>query len=391
MIASYNDYIYSQQLGFRCGASEEGEGVYTEYMTEADAARNNTENSSAKSIVSRTRALKKARIMIAKTTHVGDVVISLPLAGVLKHYFPEATILFLAKGQNCDIARRYAFIDEVYDESLIDTEEGLKSCRADVFIQVNNSERLAFAAKKADIPVRIGTIFRKYNWSLCTDRVFISREVKWLNRRDLDLEFLRPLGISHRFSYQDLSSLYKFHEKPLSDQYQKILDPNKFKLILHPTLITAKNYQWPLDYYKALIQSLDPEKFQIFITGVQSDLSYMESFLQEMNPRIVNLVGKINMEDLITVIAHCDGLVAGSTGPLHLAAALGIHALGIYRADKKYIRRWESVGWKAEVLAQSTSCPKCPNGDPCKCIYAIKPEYVKARILDWFEAFNYQL
>lgn len=337
------------------------------------------------SIVSRTRGLQKSRIMIAKTTHVGDVVISLPLAGVLKHYFPDATILFLAKGPNCEIARRYAFIDEVYDESIIDTEEGLKICQADVFIQVNNSERLALAAKKADIPIRIGTVFRKYNWSLCTDRVFISREVKWLNRRDLDLEFLRPLGISHRFSYQDLSSLYQFHKKILSDEYKKILDSYKFKLILHPTLITAKKYQWPLEHYKALIKALDLEKFQIFVTGVQSDLPYLESFLQEVDHQIVNLVGKINMEDLITVIAHCDGLIAGSTGPLHLAAALGIHALGIYRADKKYIRRWESVGWKAEVLAQSTPCPKCPTGDPCKCIYAIKPEFVKARILSWAE------
>jgi surfactin family lipopeptide synthetase A len=42
--------LYSQQLVFRCGASEAGEGVYTEYMTEADGARNKTENSSAKSI-----------------------------------------------------------------------------------------------------------------------------------------------------------------------------------------------------------------------------------------------------------------------------------------------------------------------------------------------------
>ncbi len=42
--------IYSQQLRFRCGASEAGEEVYTEYMTEADAARNKTEISSAQSI-----------------------------------------------------------------------------------------------------------------------------------------------------------------------------------------------------------------------------------------------------------------------------------------------------------------------------------------------------
>jgi uncharacterized sporulation protein YeaH/YhbH (DUF444 family) len=41
--------LYSQQLSFQCGASEAGKGVYTEYMTEADAACNKTENSIAKS------------------------------------------------------------------------------------------------------------------------------------------------------------------------------------------------------------------------------------------------------------------------------------------------------------------------------------------------------
>lgn len=331
----------------------------------------------------RISSLKKARIMIAKTTHMGDVVISLPLAGVLKYYYPESTILFLAKGSACDIARRYAFIDEVYDESIIDTEEGLKVCRADVFIQVNNTERLAIAAKKAKIPLRIGSIYRRYNWFSCTDRVLISREDKPLNRRQLDLQCLKPLGIKHAFSYEDLAFLYQFHSKSLPKEYASILNPSKFKLILHPTLITAKNYQWPLEHYKTLIQSLDPEKFQIFITGVESDRAYLNNFLQEMNHNIVDLVGKVSVDDLMTLISHCNGLVAGSTGPLHLAAALSIHALGIYRADKKYIRRWESIGWHAEIIAQQNPCKKCPSGDPCQCIISIQPEYVKARILSW--------
>ncbi len=43
--------IDSQQLSFRRDASEAGNGVYTKYMTEADAARNDAENSSAKSLI----------------------------------------------------------------------------------------------------------------------------------------------------------------------------------------------------------------------------------------------------------------------------------------------------------------------------------------------------
>jgi hypothetical protein len=42
--------IYSKQMNFRQGVSEAGEGVYNEYMTDADAAYNAAENSLAKSI-----------------------------------------------------------------------------------------------------------------------------------------------------------------------------------------------------------------------------------------------------------------------------------------------------------------------------------------------------
>lgn len=330
-------------------------------------------------------SLAQKRIMIAKTTHIGDVVIALPLAGILKYYYPESQILFLGKGSGCDIARRYAFIDEVFDVGILDTQEGLKACRVDVFIQVNNSKKLAIAAEKAKIPVRIGSFFRQYNWFLCTHLAMISRGHKRFNKRQLDLQYLRPLGIKHCFSYEDISFLYQFKPKLMTNEQKNDIGfvPNKFKLILHPTLITAKKYQWPLNYYKQLIQSLDLSKFQIFITGVESDRAYLSEFLEEMKGNVVDLVGKMKMDDLMTFIQHCDGLIAGSTGPLHLAAALGIHTLGIYRAEKTYIRRWEAIGWKAEALAQQIDCPKCPTGDPCQCILSIKPAYVKARIDDW--------
>jgi hypothetical protein len=69
--------LYSQQLGFRCGASEAGEGVYTEYMTQADAARNKTENSSAKSISAQSYdELLKRISTVNNLTHFYDTVLN---------------------------------------------------------------------------------------------------------------------------------------------------------------------------------------------------------------------------------------------------------------------------------------------------------------------------
>lgn len=334
--------------------------------------------------------IQNARIIIAKTTHVGDVVITLPLAAILKNYYPDSWIIFLAKGPCCDIAKRSIFIDEVCDANVLEKEygslsEGLKTCHADIFIQVNTSKKLAQAAKQAGIVTRIGSIYRWFNWLLCTHNVLISRESKKYNKRQLDLEYLKPLGIEHSLSYQDLSFLYQFSSKTLPDEQQSWVSTKKFKLILHPTLITAQKYQWPLEHFKTLILSLDPELFQIFITGIESDRVYLNAFLEEVKEHVVDTVGKMSMDVFITFMQHCDGLIAGSTGPLHLAAALGIHALGICRADPIYIRRWEAVGWKAETLAKGKPCLRCPNGNPCDCIVSVHPEFVRDRILDWIK------
>lgn len=334
--------------------------------------------------------VKNARILIAKTTHVGDVVITLPLAGILKYYYPDCQILFLAKGACCDIAKRYIFIDEVYDENALEKEygslsEGLKKCHVDIFIQANNAKKLAKAAKQAGIITRIASIYRWFNWFSCTHNVVISRESRKLNKRQLDLEYLKPLGIEHNLTYQDLSFLYQFRSKVLPDEQQSWLSTKKFKLILHPTLITARQYQWPLEYFKRLILSLNPEQVKIFITGVESDRAYLKPLLEEVKEHVIDTVGKMDMDVFITFMQHCDGLIAGSTGPLHLAAALGIHALGIYRADLLYVRRWEAVGWKAETLAQEKPCSRCPHGDPCECIISVQPAFVRDRIVEWIK------
>ena len=57
----------------------------------------------------------------------------------------------------------------------------------------------------------------------------------------------------------------------------------------------------------------------------------------------------MNLEQFIAFIAQCDGLVANSTGPLHIAGALGKDALGIYSPRKSINpQRWKPLGAKAK-------------------------------------------
>ena len=63
---------------------------------------------------------------------------------------------------------------------------------------------------------------------------------------------------------------------------------------------------------------------------------------------------------MISFINNCHGLVACSTGPLHIAAALGKYALGIYPPMKPIDPgRWAAIGKRTKIFVLKISCSDC--------------------------------
>lgn len=334
--------------------------------------------------------ISSQRILIAKITQLGDLVISLPMAGIIKQRYPSATVLMLTSAKTADVARRCLDVDDVHamPDGFEKLPALLKSLNIDVLIQASEWKELAWAAKAAKIPMRVGSLYRSHNWWLCTDRVAISRGHRQLNKRLLDLEYLRPFGIAST-DLKQLPELYRFSKKNGQRLAEKLgLNYAKHRIILHPTLTTAKAHQWPLSHYSALIQSFGKDRFQWIITGTEADRSYLQPLLDSEYPQadVVDAVGQLTLDELMTFMMECDGLVAGSTGPLHLAAALGLHTVGLLQSKPAVNRRWAPVGRSASILYSSSPCVGDKRPEPCPCILAITPDSVKACILNWFEA-----
>ena len=52
-------------------------------------------------------------ILIARTDRIGDVVLSLPLAGIVKKHFPDCRVSFLIRNYTKDLVENHPQIDEV--------------------------------------------------------------------------------------------------------------------------------------------------------------------------------------------------------------------------------------------------------------------------------------
>jgi len=338
------------------------------------------------------------RILIAKTTQLGDLVISLPMASALKRQDDSCEVILLTNPRTVDVARCCADVDEVYGEPQTRQEllALLISLKVDTFIQVSPSRTLAQLAQVAGIPNRIGSLFRSYSWRWCTHMVAVSGSFSGLNKRLLDLQYLAPLGI-HIHDLDSVRGLYNLQPSSL-ELDAPLLQPANFSngrrsIILSPALITAKTHQWPLEFYSRLIHKMDPTQFHWFICGIADDREKLLPLLgrHALDSNVTDMVGRLTLAEFMSFISRCDGLVAGSTGPLHLAAALGIRTLGLFQSRKVDIQRWHPVGPSAAILYSEVKCQGEPRSSSfsrsphCPCILAIEPERVARHVLAWFE------
>lgn len=89
---------------------------------------------------------------------------------------------------------------------------------------------------------------------------------------------------------------------------------------------------------------------KIFVTGTESEGQQIRKDFR-FSDSIIDLTGKMNLHELIAFINATNGLVAASTGPLHLSAALGKIAIGLYSTLRPiHPGRWAPLGPKAKAI-----------------------------------------
>ncbi|HVD96796.1 MAG TPA: glycosyltransferase family 9 protein [Cytophagaceae bacterium] len=326
------------------------------------------------------------KIIISRTDNLGDVMLTLPVAGVLKKQFPSCKIYFIGKSYTKALIETCIHVDEFIDREQVVSHQYLKEINADVILHIFPDKAVAKAASQAGVQMRVGTSHRWFHWLYCNKHVNFSRKKSDLHEAQLNLKLLQPLGITQNFSLQELASYTGFQKVPsLPEKLKALLQPAKFNLILHPKSKGSAR-EWPMENYFQLAQMLSPERYSIYITGTEKEGELVKQQKPGIFslPHVTDLTGKCTLEELIAFIAQANGLLACSTGPLHIAAALGKHALGIYPPMRPiHPGRWAPLGKNAVVLVDQKNCEDCRKDFNCHCIRAIEVVQVAQVIEGW--------
>jgi len=329
---------------------------------------------------------KPFKVIISRTDSLGDVMLTLPMAGLIKKFIPGAKVVFLGKEYTKDLVTCCGNIDEFLSLEELrklkpkERPARLKSLQANAILHVFPDKELAYMAKEAGIPIRVGTSHRIYHFLSCTHLINFSRRKSDLHESQLNLKLLAGIGIEQELSTREINSysaLTELHSKdyPISTKPAR----DKFNLIIHPRSKGSAR-EWSLENFTQLIRLLPSETYRIFITGTLQEGESMKAFI-DSNPSVVNLCGKLSLKEFIALIDSCQGLVAASTGPLHIASALGKKAIGIYAPMHPIDPgRWAPIGEHAEYLVKQVDCSDCRKSMNCHCIREIKPETVFERV-----------
>ncbi|MBJ6108519.1 glycosyltransferase family 9 protein [Hymenobacter sp. BT523] len=334
--------------------------------------------------------------LVSRTDAIGDVVLTLPVCGRLKQLFPGCRVVLIGRTYTAPVAAACPWVNDFLNlDELLKLPEAeqiaaLQRHAAAAIVHVFPNKLLARLAQKAKIPVRIGTRNRWRHWLTCNRLVALSRRHSPLHEAQLNLQLLQPLGLRGTPPLAEVAKLVRLQApEPLADHWHQLLQqrrPGQLNVILHPRSRGSAR-EWGLDNFGQLAQLLHRAGHRVFVTGTAAEGEELADWLRQNDAFLAaDLTGQLDLPQFLAFIAAADGLVAGSTGPLHLAAALGRHALGLYPPIRPmHPGRWGPLGPHATFLVfDKPNCEDC-RAQPaaCTCIRAVAAAAVAAQVAAW--------
>lgn len=329
--------------------------------------------------------MKPANILISRTDSIGDVLLTLPLCAWLKNQFPTAKLTFLGRNYTQSVIESFTIIDSFIALEQLNNQPTLEKVNQlkafDCIIHVFPNKEIASLAKKAKIPIRIGTSHRLFHLLTCNKKVNFTRKNSELHEAQLNFELLKPLGLKEIPSFasiQDAGVNFKVHATELPLEIASLDFKNV--VILHPKS-QGSAIEWPIEKYIDLALELVKTGKTVCFTGTENEGVLFRDLLPK-NAAIIDTSGKLTLHQLQLLISKSYALVACSTGPYHIAGLCGIKAIGLFSARKPiHPGRWKALGKNALALVYDENCTSCKSKNACVCIQSISVEKVMQQLL----------
>jgi len=331
----------------------------------------------------------KRKFLVVRTDRIGDVVLSLPVPEAIKRRYPNSQVSMMVSSYTKDLLTNNPWVDEIItdDEAgfkgMLKLAKSLRSKRFDIAVLLRPTLRLAVLLFLSGIKVRIGTGYRAYQF-LFNHKIYQHRKTIEKHELQYNLGMLAPVGISCE---EMMPRIYLLPEEEIFSR--RIFDnlnikKDDIKIVIHPgSGDSSLNY--PLEKFALLADKLiEGFSAKVILTGDKKELKLSERIKGIMRNQLFDLSGKTDLRGLCSLLKEADLLISNSTGPMHMAAALGTPVVALFSplfvASPK---RWGPWGERHQVILPPVNtcyrCElrKCPHFN---CLEKIDPDEIISRV-----------
>ncbi|UXI01447.1 glycosyltransferase family 9 protein [Photobacterium sp. TY1-4] len=307
------------------------------------------------------------KILVVRNDKIGDFMLAWPSFAMLKQSLPESHITALVPNYTAPIARLCPWIDEVIIDptkkadkaaqaALLDT---LKAERFDAGICLFSTGYNAMLLWRAGIPYRLAPA-TKLAQVLFNRRLKQRRSQSAKPEFEYNLDLIRFFLRDHGLAIEEPRGPYlHFSPQALDAQRAKLvdqlgLDPDKRWCFVHAGSGGSAN-NLSLAQYAALIQGVGASvDCQFVLTAGPGEEAMAASLYERVHPHVSAVVYDRNdgLQDFTCSLACASLFMAGSTGPLHIAAALDVPTLGFFPNKRSATPlRWKTLNTEGRHLA----------------------------------------
>jgi lipopolysaccharide heptosyltransferase II len=310
------------------------------------------------------------RILVIKLRAIGDVLLSTPVLENLRTHFPTAAIDVLTEKFAADVVRLNPSVDSViaFDrktESSIGLIRRVIAGRYTIVLDLFCNPRTALLTFLSRAPVRAGFPFRFRGYAY---NVKITPRGGEVHNVDFNLDALRALSIpvvTRQPVFPLDHQAVQFAQEWFASAFGASADP-VIGINAGGGWVTKR---WGVRQFAELADRVSDEltAHVAVFWGPGEENDALE--LQRSMKRASVLLPKTSLQQSAACIGKCAYFISNDSGPMHIAAALGVPTLGIYGPTNPLLQG--PFGPRHEwVRNEALSClccnlTSCPIGNVC--------------------------
>jgi ADP-heptose:LPS heptosyltransferase len=312
-------------------------------------------------------------LLVLRTDRIGDLVLSTPLLTDLRAHYRHARITVLAPPQPLSILHAHPAVDRLLPLDGAGLPEEVRG-RFDLVLDLTPDATLqgALLARATGAPWRAGfrAAGREVFFTLPSPPAQRERHIVDLNR-----DLLEALGVPAHTTVPVVHLTPA--ERKAAEARTTALGAAAPRVVVHP----GGHYpsqRWAPERFAEVIARLTEQHGAACLVVSGPGEERLAERIASLTPDAL-LPGPLDVRGLMGILALADLYVGNNSGPLHLAAALGVPTLSLMGPSDP--RRFTPRGVSDSVLRLALPCSPCQRGR-CwhhTCLAGITPSQVASR------------